>query len=349
MIANVASDTVQSKLQLGYSGYPVSHIKFLRCRSDMGELQVGGAFSESPEFITEGLLRCCSCGQEYPIIDGIVQMLEQRELDAEGIHELRFRDELNAVNPNFPNTPAVEYWNNLEMEPTLAALNLQEEAVFLELACGTGRYTTKLIGRCRALVAVDFSLVSLRALAERIPKGAKIGLVQADITMMAVAPRSFDRILSTTCLDSREQRMAMHHLAAEALTEEGLYVFGNEYYNLQTRLLGLPRVQRYTHGGMLYCHLEKDDVLRETAPFFRRVTARPIQVPIPFTRHLAYKWKKAIARIAERIPLICDLGALLLVTAGMPIRQPVEGQHSAGNKFAMTIYRWYRNRQRKDS
>lgn len=340
---------MQSESQLGYSGYPASYIRFLRCKSDRGELQIRVSSSGLPGFIREGLLRCSSCGQEYPIIDGIVQMLEQRELDAEGAQELRFRDELNTVNPNFPNTPAAEYWNSLEMEPTLAALNLQEVAAFLELACGAGRYTTKLIGKCRALVAVDFSLISLRALAKKIPQGAEIGLVQADITRMAVAPRSFDRILSTTCLDSREQRMAMHHLAADALTEKGLYVFGNEYYNLQTRLLGLPRVRRYTAGGMLYCHMEKDDVLRETAPFFRRVSARPIQVPIPFTRHLAYKWRKVIARIAERIPLICDLGALLLVSAGTPIRQPVEEQHSSENKLAMTIYHWYRNRQGKDS
>lgn len=340
---------VQSESQSGYSGYPASFIRFLRCKSDKGELQISAASSESPGFIRKGLLRCSSCGQEYPIIDGIVQMLEQRELDAEGAHELQFRDELNTVNPDFPDTPAAEYWNSLEMEPTLAALNLQEIAAFLELACGAGRYTTKLIGKCRALVAVDFSLISLLALAKKIPQGAEIGLVQADVTRMAVAPCSFDRILSTTCLDNREQRMAMHRLAADALTDKGVYVFGNEYYNLQTRLLGLPRVQRYTAGGMLYCHLEKDDVFRETAPFFRNVTARPIQTPIPFTRHLAYKWKKVIARIVERTPFICDLGVLLLVSAGTPIRQPVEGELSRGNKLAMTIYRWYRNRQGKGS
>ena len=342
-------DTVQSESQCGYSGYPTSHILFLRCKSDGGELQVGTASSGLPGFVMDGLLRCCSCGREYPIIDGIVRMLEQQELDVEGAHELQLRDELNAINPDFSNTPAVEYWNSLEMEPTLAALNLQEGAAFLELACGAGRYTTKLIGKCRALIAVDFSLVSLRALAEKIPPCAEIGLVQADITRIVLLPRSFDRILSTTCLDSREQRMAMYHLAADALTEKGLYVFGNEYYNLQTRLLGLPRVQRYTPGGMLYSHLEKNDVLRETAPFFRRVTARPIQVPIPFTRHLAYKWKKVIERIAERMPIARELGALLLVCAETPIRPPEEGQYTPGNKFAMAIYRWYRNRQGNDS
>lgn len=69
---------VQSESQSGYSGYPTSFIRFLRCKSDKSELQISAASSELPGFIRKGLLRCSSCGQEYPIIDGIVQMLEQK-------------------------------------------------------------------------------------------------------------------------------------------------------------------------------------------------------------------------------------------------------------------------------
>lgn len=337
--------TVQFESRCGYSGYPTSHIRFLRCKSDGGSLQISKASKGLHGFIWDGSLCCQSCGREYQIIEGIVRMLDPQELDEEGAHELRLRDEQSAIAPNFLSTPSAEFWNRLEMGPTLSALALSEDCALLELACGAGRYTVRLIGKCRFFVAVDFSIVSLRALAEQIYSGTEIGLVHVDITRLVLTPQCFDRILSTTCLDNREQRMAMHRLASNALTEKGCYVFSNEFYNLRTRLLGLPRNQRYTPGGMYFCRLEKDDVLRETAPFFKHVQVRPIQVPVPFTRNLGFKWKMILARIAEIIPLVRDMGELLLVRARKPIHQPVEGQYSAGNRVAKAIFRWYGNRQ----
>ncbi|MBI3805584.1 MAG: class I SAM-dependent methyltransferase [Nitrospirae bacterium] len=268
-------------------------------------------------------------------------MLDQKELDAEGVHELQMRDEYSAAPPEFETSPWEEYWDQLETAPTLATLNLTEDSALLEFACGTGRYTTKLVGRCRTFVAVDFSMGSLRALAATLPSDTEIGLVQADITRLVLSPQSFDRVLSTTCLDNREQRMAMHRLAADALAEKGRYVYSIEFYNLRIRLLGLPRAQRYTPGGMLFCNLDKNEVIRETAPFFEHLKVRPIQVAIPLARFLTYKWRVIVARVFEKLPFTRDLGTLLLISAEKPIRPIEEGQYSPGNKFAKAIYRWY--------
>jgi hypothetical protein len=269
-------------------------------------------------------------------------MLDLQELDAEATHELRLRDQYSTNPLSYQDAAWDEQWGQLEMKPQLATLNLMEGSALLEFACGRGRYTTQVIGKCKALLAVDFSLESLRILADKIPSGKEIGLVQADITRLALSPKSFDRVLSTTCLDSREQRMAMHRLAADALKEKGRYVYGVEFNDLRTRLLGSPRAERYAPGDMLFYRLDREDVIRETAPFFKHVKVRPIQVSLPFTSRLSYRWRVIIAQIAEKTPLACEFGELLLVCAEAPIRNLEEGQYSSGNRFAKAIYGWYR-------
>ena len=348
LIKNMTLPTVQFKSQCGYSGFPTSHVQFLRCKSDKGELQIAAVSSELPGFIRDGLLRCCSCGREYPIIDGIVHMLENQELDAEGAHELRLRDKTIEKRPDAYEYLLGELRNNLEMKATLAALNLYGGCALLELACGPGRYTTTFVGKCKALVAVDFSLESLFALARKIHPGSQVGLVLADITRLTVAPRSFDRVLSTTSLDSREQRMVMNRLVADALTDKGRFVFSTEFYDLRSRLLGLPRARRYTPGGIYYCHLEKDEIIQETAPFFRRVRVRPINVVVPFSSRLGYMAQLVISQVAEQIPLLRNFGELLLVSAINAIRPPEEGKYLAGNKLFKTIYHWYWDRRKPE-
>lgn len=344
---------MQSEATYSYSGFPVSHVQFLRCNYDDSELETTKVSSGLPGFIKDGFLRCLSCSREYPIINGIVRMLELQQLDAESMHELQMRDkqieDQTDSYKDFYEDFLGELRNMLEVKSTLAALNLYKGCALMELACGTGRYTTIFATKCRALVAVDFSLQSLLCLAKKIPPGSQAGLVQADITRLSVAPQSFDRIFSTTSLDSREQRMSMHHLAADALNEVGRYVFSAEFYDLRSRLLGLPRARRYTPGGMYYCHMERDDILRETAPFFRRVHLRPMTVVVPFSGRFGRRSQLIISRIAERIPFVRNLGELLLVYAKAPIRSPEEGQYTAGNKLFKAIYRWYSNRRGPES
>ena len=51
---------------------------------------------------------------------------------------------------------------------------------------------------------------------------------------VSVAPRSFDCSLAATPLDSHEQRMALYHAVAEALTDQGYYVGGVRFLTSRT-------------------------------------------------------------------------------------------------------------------
>lgn len=326
-------------------GYPLPLIKYLRCQKDGGEFQCDGKMNMQAEHIRDGILRCLKCGQEYPIIDGIVRMLEEKYLNEEDLNEIRLRD-MEAEKDESAENPARIIFNKLEMEPTLEALNPINGSTLLELGCGTGRYTTIFESLCRAILAVDFSLASLKALSGKCSKRTIVGLIHADITRLAVAPRMFDRVFSTTSLDNRDQRMVVNRLSAIALSDNGRFVYSTENYDLRSRMLGLPRARRYSSGGNYYCHLKKDEVLRETAPFFKRVSARPIRVFIPFSGFIGYRMQFIFSRIAEHIVLVRDFGELLLIVANSPIRPPEEDQLVPGNRIINAFYRWYRSNDR---
>lgn len=330
----------------GLSGFPYSHIYLLRCRFDGGEFKAKQVLLGTTQFICEGILACQCCGHEVHVRDGIVRMLDLQELSPEDLHELKLRDHYSTENKIYPDAVWDEQWGALELGPQLAALDVHQGAALLEFACGRGRYTTIVMEKCRRLLAVDFSLESLRVLAKKIPSEKEIGLVQADITRLVLAPAAFDRVLSTTCLDSREQRMAMHRLASEALAADGRYVYGVEFNDLKTRLLGLSRAERYAPGDMLFYRLSRKDVVCETAPFFRKIQSRPMKVSLPFVNKFPPKWRIIIARLAAHIPLAREFGELLLVKAEGPIRNLQEGDCEQGNRVAKAIYGWIRGNQR---
>ena len=213
------------------------------------------------------------------------------------------------------------------------------------------------------VLAVDFSIAALRKLTDSLPSGvapttyrvaprrpagsltAHVGLVQADAGHFHVAPRSFDRALSATPLDSRDERMRMYRTIAEALTDDGRFVGGVEHDDLNRRLLGLPLIRRYTPGGILIEHLDIPTMRRETAPYFSQLHFRPIRPHLPFVKRLPMKVAVFVSLAVNVIPGLRRFGEILLLRAEGPIRLPVEGARRSGNSLAKRFYRRYKRRK----
>jgi SAM-dependent methyltransferase len=279
--------------------------------------------------IVDGTVRCRACGRGFRIEGGILRLLDDLwEPDAESAHEAQLRDSIVGNGDyveQFRATRADQQFDRMEMRPTLAALASLRDQVVLELGAGTGRYTVELAKESRAILAVDFSARSLETLAAKLsdPRhqgGARVGLVQADVTQLCLAPRAFDRILSTLVsnLPTRAHRQAMYGLVAGALRADGQFVLSVHHYGLRQRLRHEPIDGRYSEGG-IYRHLfSASEIEDELEPYFGRTSCRPIQIALPFT----YRWPgfplEAVSRLAERAPLVKRLGFLLLATARRP-------------------------------
>ncbi len=349
-------------------GFPRKLLPVLRCARDSAELSVSNEQQSDETSITEGSLRCCLCSREYAIQDGIVRLMLE-ELTDETRHEIALKDEeYEAMAVEF--TAPVDGWRSefldrLEIPPVIAALQPLDGCRVLEFGCGDGRFTVLMAQQGADVLAVDFSFPALQKLRRRLPSGKapttyrmaggvernlvpQVGLVNADASAFHVARLSFDRALSATPLDHRDERMKMFHVIADSLKDDGRYVAGVEYDYLQRRMLGLPIARRYTPGGIFIEHFDMATIHREIAPYFTHVRMSLIRARVPFVKKLPMSVAVKLSLAVCSIPVLKHLGDLLLMRAEAPIRLPKEGVRRPGWLGAKTLYRWYKRRKGED-
>jgi SAM-dependent methyltransferase len=330
--------------------FPIDMVPLLRCNNDAGELAIGRQLRGDGEGILDAVLRCEICGAEFCIENGIARMLPD-QLSPEDQHEMSIRDSIDYVctNPG-PFLPPPDGWRSvlsdmLEIPPHLHGLRTLPSSTVLELACGDGRLTALIAKTGARILAVDFSINALRLLPYRLPSGARVGRVHGDINQLHPASRTFDRAITSTPLDSRDERMTMYRMVAHALTDDGRFVASVEHHDLNRRLLGLPLVRRYSRDGILIEHLTAETMLREAAPYFSKLRIRPIRPRVPFVAKMPRGLAFLALRLIAALPLLRQFGELLLLTAQRPVRLPVEGENRSGSRAAKSLYRWYMHKK----
>ena len=332
--------------------FPVDMVPLLRCNKDAGELAIAKELLCDNAGVLDAVLRCKTCGIEFRITDGIARLLPN-QLTPEDEHEMSIRDKVDYDDKNYgPFVPPPDGWRStlsdmLEVPEHLNELKSSHSNTVLELACGDGRFTALIAQMGARILAVDFSIKALQLLAHRLPAGARVGRVQADINQLHLASRSFDRALSLTPLDSRDERMNMYRTIAHALTDDGRYVASVEHDDLNRRLLGLHPLRRYSRGGILIEHLSAKTMRQEAAPYFSEVRLRPIRPRVPFGGKLPRGLAVPVLRLISALPIVREFGELLLMTARRPVRLPVEGEFRSGNLVAKRVYRSYMRAKNK--
>jgi len=332
--------------------FPRDMVPLLRCNTDAGELALAEELRAAADGVFDAVLRCKICRDEYRIADGIALLLPD-QLSSEARHEMGIRDTIDydCRNPS-PFVPPPDGWRSLlsdilEVPAHLNELQNTPSSLVLELACGDGRFTTLIAQTGARILAVDFSINALRLLAERIPPGAQVGRVHADINQLHLASRVFDRALTLTPLVSRDERMNMYRTIALALTDDGRYVASFEHDDLNRRLLGLPLARRYSKDGILIEHLTTKTLRREAAPYFSKLRVRPIRARVPLVTKLPLALANPLLRLVAVLPFVRNFGELLLLTAQNPVRLQVEGEHRSGNRLAKGVYRFYMSKKNK--
>lgn len=343
--------------------FPHDLLPSLRCSSDGASLVFVGKPREGAAGIIEASLRCTNCGFIYRIEDGIARMLLGDGLTVEDHHELQIREAEYACNDGEPFVPPPVSWRSelndlIEIPPLLKVLGRLQNRRVLEFGCGDGRLTMLMAQLGAQVLAVDFSLNALKRMAAWLPAGIppttyrarslrsrdlrpQVGLVQANASRFCVSPKSFDRALSATPLDSREERMSMYRTIAESLTDNGCYIGGFEHDDLIRRLLGLPLARRYERGGIFIEHFGRAAIRNECAPYFSKLNTRCIRPRFPLANRLPTKCSVLLTRIIEAMPYLTDMGEIVLVVAEKPVRPPIEGASRSGHRLARAIFRQY--------
>lgn len=102
-----------------------------------------------------------------------------------------------------------EHQHKVEITSVVKKLDPREGEYILDLGCGTGRITYKLIDAGCKVVGVDFSKESLKVCEERCNAAT---LIRADVCNLPLKDCSFDKCVSSEVLEhipSEEERLKM--------------------------------------------------------------------------------------------------------------------------------------------
>jgi ubiquinone/menaquinone biosynthesis C-methylase UbiE/uncharacterized protein YbaR (Trm112 family) len=296
--------------------FPSALIDLILCPKDLGTLAV--CEPAEVDRVATGAVRCRKCKARYDIVNGILRLLPgQRPLDSIARDEQRTRD-LKAENYDAHFSDVA---NRVEISTILQEITPLAGLTVLDLACGTGRVTVRLLRDARTVLAADLSEESLRVLAQKIGTTDNLGLVWADTIQMRIVPETIDLAVSTQLLEhipSEQQRAEFLEGVGAALKPGGIFLLTVYYYSFLRRFLG-KRQEGFHAGGIFYRRFTRAEIENEMSNFFRIAKLRPIQIDPRLLSSLLTETSWLAAGL-EKTLLREFVGHLLFVKA---IKKPV--------------------------
>ena len=226
--------------------FPTEMLSFLRCSHDGGPLHASDIVRGERSGISQARLECKLCEGEFHILDGIARFSNSKKMDSENIHEMTTRNAEYDAATEFSPCSLSTLSDLVELPPFLRAIQADERSIIMEIGCGDGRFTLLMCQRGARVVAIDLSLSALKKLNSRLATGraptpfpqdehrikdyrSKVALIHADASTIRIAPKSINRALATTPLDSRNERLSLYATVSDALTDDGWYIGSVEY------------------------------------------------------------------------------------------------------------------------
>lgn len=290
-----------------YQGFPISFLPLILCPRDSGGLETTG----SSNFIVDGEVRCALCGASYLITNGIIRFDNlinndqmKQEVTARDNHASDYDRRLS---PRFYR----------EIEPTLELLGPTENKKILEYGAGTGRLTAE-IAKAKIIIAVDFSLASLKILASKELKSPVV-LICGDATQVKCKGGYFDLVVATQLIEhlpSRELRQQFYSLVKKHLAPDGLFLATVYHQDLRRRYQDLNQEGKHK-GGIFYHYFLAKEWRRELELVFGRVKIGYLDFVWPLLSRVRLKPKieGRLSRFGASLPIIQELSHLLWVKA----------------------------------
>jgi SAM-dependent methyltransferase len=343
--------------------FPSEMAELLRCSADGESFDILEPEYSASGNILNARLRCQKCDGEYRILHGIARLLPTA-LPEEDAHEMGIRNEEYSEASEYSPCSRSPLSDFTELPPFLRELEIDDRSIVLEVGCGDGRFTLLMCQKGARILAMDLSLNALMKLNERLETGKAptpfpqdenrmrnfrkdVALIHCDASKVRFTPQSVNRVLSTTPLDTREQRLALYSTIADALTDDGWFIGSVENDDLFRRSLGLPLARRYEQGAIFIEHFDVDKVRREVGPFFKKLRSWPIRPRIPFLHRAPVGLGLRLANATSRIPVLRETGEILLFRASSPVRADTINAYRNGSFLAKRIFRWYAKLARK--
>lgn len=188
-------------------------------------------------------------------------------------NEIKLRDYYSKVY----DSQISDYQHDIETNHIISKLNPSKNEVILDIGCGTGRITSKLIKKGSTVVAIDFSGESIDVCKSRfntpLELSTNIHFIRADACNLPFKDNSFNKCLCSEVFEhipSEKERVKVIREANRVLKDQGVFLLTTFNYSLR-KFIGRKRetpkeaalyIYRYDYFSlkrMLGCHF-KDEI-----------------------------------------------------------------------------------------
>jgi SAM-dependent methyltransferase len=273
------------------------------------------------KFIFEGEVVCEACGTIYLIKYGILDLMAAGvPADNDSRHEMELREGEHPILRGAAGT-TLSWRDVAEIESTMKLVGNPSNKMVLELGCGSGAYTRRLLS-ASAVLAIDFSMGALRRNQARLPVEAPVGLVRADVATLLCAPNAFDLALTTlySNLPTSALRRACNQAVLTALRPGGRYIVSAHHQGQRRVWKGLPTTGYYSEGGIFF-QCFSGQTLGAELDEFEIDAMDPVCIEIPLVSRLPSDRLRAwVAQRAARFPRVSGFGSVLLASGRKPVK-----------------------------
>lgn len=296
-------------------GFSKNLVSSIICPHDQSPVAIMEIVLGDDLIINKGQLRCLHCQTIYQIENGILNLLSsQSAMDQVMNVEISARDKEAAI---YDQKLSTRY--HKEIPSTLKAIGPCQGQNIIEYGCGTGRLTIEIAPKCSQLLAIDFSQESLLILAKKLAGQQNIGLVLADSTQIKTAPGYFDMALSFQFLEhviDKDRRAIWLFGVYDTLKNNGQFISTVYHYDLRKKLKKEAQEGRHS-SGIFFHYFLAPEIKLEFKKYFKIKNIQPIDITLPLESRLKLSARVAgrLSRLAEKIPLINNLGHLLIIYA----------------------------------
>jgi ubiquinone/menaquinone biosynthesis C-methylase UbiE len=154
----------------------------------------------------------------------------------------------------YENNFICEYQHKIERSVYLRELSPDEDELILDAGCGTGRFTEEIAKKGAKIIAIDYSLESLKICKTRCEKlKVRPFLIRADLCDIPLKPKIVDKILFAVVFEhipTKEDRKKALVNLYRTLKPGGRLVISSYNYDLLYRLRN--KKEGYHPGGIYY-------------------------------------------------------------------------------------------------
>ena len=212
--------------------------------------------------VVKGELSCGQCGRSFKIINGIPSMLcdtshsETPEDRSHKNNEIKARDDQAHA---YDGLRMLKVMSKLEIPKVVKFLDVSRKDLVVELGAGTGRITSRIGDLAAEVVAVDFSIKSLKRSQINCP-AENVHWLHADINHLPLRDHVADHAFSCQVFEhlpgNTTRNMAVDE-AARVIKSSGNFVISVYRDSWIWRMFG-PK-EGFHSGGIYYCRLTSDE------------------------------------------------------------------------------------------